>query len=121
MRLTMLKCKIHRATVTDANLAYEGSVSIDPALCAAAGLIPFERIEIYNCENGARIATYVIHGGDGEICLNGAAARHALPGDRVILCAYGEVDAADASTHEPTLVFVDGDNRAVDLDRDKAA
>ncbi len=121
MRLTMLKCKIHRATVTDANLAYEGSVSIDPALCDAAGLIPFERIEIYNCENGARIATYVIHGGDGEICLNGAAARHALPGDRVIVCSYAELDAAEVGAHEPKLVFVDDQNRAVATDHEKAA
>ena len=75
MRITMLKSKIHRATVTDANLNYEGSVSIDPALCEAARLIPFERVEIYNCNNGARFATYVIHGTSGEICLSGTATR----------------------------------------------
>ncbi len=121
MRLTMLKSKIHRATVTDANLAYEGSVSIDPTLCEAADLLPFERIEIYNCENGARIATYVIHGGEGEICLNGAAARHALPGDRVILCAYAELEASSAASHQPKLVFVDGQNRAVCANEEKAA
>lgn len=114
MRLTFLKCKIHRATVTDANLEYEGSVSIDPELCRRAGLLPFERVEIYNCNNGARIATYVIHGGEGEICLNGAAARHAQPGDKVILCAYAELEPEEAAAHEPTLVYVDEANRAVD-------
>ena len=76
MRITMLKGKIHRATVTDADLSYEGSISIDPGLCAAAGLRAFERVDIYNCNNGARFSTYIIHGGPGEICLNGAAARH---------------------------------------------
>jgi aspartate 1-decarboxylase len=114
MRLTLLKSKIHRATVTDANLAYEGSISIDPELCRRAGLHPFERVEIYNCNNGARIATYVIPGGDGEICLNGAAARHAQPGDEVIVCAYADVEAAEAAGWEPALVYVDGENRAVE-------
>lgn len=113
MRLTMLKAKIHRARVTDANLDYEGSISIDPGLCRDAGLLPFERVEIYNCNNGARIATYVIHGGEGEVCLNGAAARHALPGDRVIICAYAEVGTDEAADHRPALIFVDDANRAV--------
>lgn len=113
MRLTLLKSKIHRARVTDANLEYEGSVSIDPELCRAAGLLPFERVEIYNCHNGARIGTYVIHGGEGEICLNGAAARHAQPGDRVILCAYAEMNEEEAASHRPKLVFVDDSNRPV--------
>jgi aspartate 1-decarboxylase len=114
MRLTLLKCKIHRATVTDANLTYEGSISIDPELCRSAGLRPFERVEIYNCNNGARIATYVIHGGEGELCLNGAAARHAQRGDQVIVCAYGELDEAEAAGHKPTLVYVDAANRIVE-------
>ncbi len=113
MRLTLLKSKIHRATVTDANLEYEGSVSVDPELCREAGLLPFERVEIYNCNNGDRIATYVIPGGQGEICLNGAAARHAQPGDRVILCAYAEMNEEEAAAHRPKLVFVDDANRAV--------
>lgn len=121
MRLSMLKCKIHRAVVTDANLEYEGSISIDPELCEAAGLHKFERVEIYNCNNGARIATYVIHGGPGEICLNGAAARHAQAGDKVIIAAYAEIDAAEAGAHEPTLVFVDADNRRVEPAREQAA
>jgi aspartate 1-decarboxylase len=113
MRLTLLKSKIHRATVTDANLAYEGSISIDPELCRRAGFLPFERVEVYNCNSGARLATYVLHGADGEICLNGAAARHAQPGDKVIVCAYAELEAEEAAGWEPTLVYVDGENRAV--------
>lgn len=114
MRLTFLKSKIHRAVVTDADLDYEGSISIDPRLCEAAGLHPFERVEIYNCNNGARIATYVIHGGPGEICLNGAAARHAQRGDKVIIACYAELEADEVEGHAPALVFVDDANRRVD-------
>ena len=111
MRLTFLKSKIHRATVTDANLTYEGSISIDPKLIEQASLHPFERVEIYNCQNGARIATYIIPGGEGEICLNGAAARHAQRGDQVIICAYAELEPGEVKGHEPSLVFVDEENR----------
>ena len=114
MRLTFLKSKLHRAVVTDANLAYEGSISIDPKLCEAAGLHRFERVEIYNCNNGARIATYVIHGGPGEICLNGAAARHAQVGDRVIIACYAELEAKEADNHKPTLVFLDDTNQPIE-------
>lgn len=112
MHINMLKCKIHRARVTDANLNYEGSVSIDPALCEAAGLIPFEQVDIYNCNNGARFTTYVIHGQPGEICLNGAAARMAQVDDLVIICSYCALDAETAKQHQPKLVFVDENNRA---------
>jgi len=111
MKLTMLKSKLHRATVTDANLNYEGSVSIDPALCEAARLLPFERVEIYNCNNGERFATYVIHGGPGEICLNGAAARLVHKGDLVIIAAYCELSQEEAFTHKPRLVMVDEANK----------
>lgn len=110
MRVTMLKSKIHRATVTDADLNYEGSVSIDPALCEAARLLPFERVEIYNCSNGSRFATYVIHGKAGEICLNGAAARMVHKGDLVIIAAYAEFEQAEAFEHKPQLVMVDARN-----------
>ena len=110
MRVTMLKSKIHRATVTDANLNYEGSVSIDPRLCEAAHLIPFERVEIYNCANGERFATYVIHGGPGEICLNGAAARLVHKGDLVIIAAYCDYEQSEAFAHKPQLVMVDANN-----------
>lgn len=111
MRLTMLKSKIHRATVTDANLNYEGSVSIDPALCEAARLNQFERVEIYNCNNGARLATYVIYGKPGEICLNGAAARHAHVGDVVIIACYAEVEDHEAPAHQPRQVHVNAENK----------
>lgn len=111
MRLTLLKSKIHRATVSDADLNYEGSISIDPALCEAAHLNQFERVEIYNCNNGARFATYVIYGKAGEICLNGAAARHVHKGDLVIIACYAEVEDFEAPTHKPRLVFVDKENK----------
>lgn len=111
MRLTMLKSKLHRATVTDANLEYEGSISIDPKLCEAARLRKFERVEIYNCNNGARFATYVIHGKEGEICLNGAAARMAHKGDLVIIASFAEFDESELDYHQPALVFVDKNNQ----------
>lgn len=111
MNITLLKCKIHRATVTEADLNYEGSVSIDPKLVEAAGLREFERVEIYNCNNGARFATYVIFGKDGEICLNGAAARMVHKGDLVIIAAYASMDEKEAEKHKPNLVFVDAKNR----------
>ena len=106
MRINMLKCKIHRATVTDADLTYEGSVSIDPKLMDAAHLIEFEKVDIYNCNNGARFHTYVIPGKPGEICLNGAAARMVMKGDVVIIAAFCEVESSEAPTHKPQLVFV---------------
>ena len=111
MNVSMLKCKIHRATVTNADLNYEGSVSIDPKLIKAAGLFINERVDIYNCNNGARFSTYVIVGKDREICLNGAAARHVQKGDLVIICAYCGLDAKEAPKHKPELVFVDEKNR----------
>lgn len=95
------------AHVTQANLTYYGSISIDKHLCAAANLVPFERVEIYNCNNGARFATYVILGSDGEICLNGAAARHVAPNDVVIIASYAEFEESELKTHNPRLVFVD--------------
>ncbi len=110
MRLTLLKSKIHRATVTDANLNYEGSISIDPKLCEAARLIPFERVEIYNCNNGERFATYVIYGEAGEICLNGAAARKVHKGDLVIIASFAEFEQEEAFAYKPQLVMVDAKN-----------
>ena len=111
MRLNMLKSKIHRATVTGADLNYEGSISIDPKLIDAARLIPFERVEIYNCNNGERFATYVITGKSGEICLNGAAARLVHRGDLVIIASYADMEESEALQHKPALVFVDKENR----------
>ena len=110
MTVTLLKSKIHRATVTDANLNYEGSISIDPKLCEAAHLTPFERVEIYNCNNGQRFATYVIHGSPGEICLNGAAARLVHKGDLVIIAAYAGFQQEEAFNYKPQLVMVDEKN-----------
>lgn len=111
MQVTMLKSKIHRATVTQAELSYEGSISICPELIEAAGLFIHERIDVYNCSNGARFSTYVIEGAKGEICLNGAAARLVQPGDLVILASYCNVPAAEARKHVPTVVFVNEKNR----------
>ena len=110
MKRSMLKSKIHRATVTDANLEYEGSISIDPALCKAADLVEFEKVDVYNCDNGNRFHTYVIWGESGEICINGAAARLAQPGDRVIIATYIEVDEQDIDAFAPKLVLVDEKN-----------
>lgn len=110
MLLTLLKSKIHMGTITDANLNYQGSISIDKKLCLAAKLRPFERVEIYNCNNGARLSTYVILGKENEICLNGAAARHAEKGDKVIIACYAEFEIEEANNHKPNLIFVNDEN-----------
>jgi aspartate 1-decarboxylase len=114
MRRTMMKSKIHRATVTDANLHYQGSVTVDPLLLAEADILENERVEIYDVTNGNRFATYAIPGapGKGEICLNGAAAHLVSKGDLVILATYAEYEDAEARQHKPTVVFVDGENRS---------
>jgi aspartate 1-decarboxylase len=111
MERTLLKSKIHRATVTDADLHYQGSVSIDPALMEAADVLEWERVEIYNVTNGERIATYAIRGKPGEIVINGAAAHKNRPGDIVILATYATYDEAAAHQHQPLLVYVDEANR----------
>ena len=115
MQRTLLKSKIHRATVTDADLHYQGSVSLDPTLMAAADVLPHERIEIYNITNGERFATYAIPGraGSGDVRINGAAAHKARRGDLVILCTYAAYDDVAARVHEPRVVFVDAANRQV--------
>ncbi len=106
MRVTLLKAKIHRATVTGADLAYEGSITIDPALCEAAGILPFEKVDIYNCNTGGRLSTYVILGEEGEVCLNGAAARMVQRGDIVIIAAYVELETDEIAAHRPVVVQV---------------
>ena len=113
MQLKMLKAKIHRATVTRADLNYEGSISIDTALMKAAALLPHEAINIWNVTNGERFETYVIPGEEnsGEIGVNGSAARRVQTGDILILAAFCQMDAADAPAHHPVVVFVDGNNR----------
>ncbi|HEX7181055.1 MAG TPA: aspartate 1-decarboxylase [Thermoanaerobaculia bacterium] len=115
MERTLLKSKIHRATVTDANLHYQGSVTIDPLLMEAADLLHHERVEIYNVTNGERFATYAIPGrrGAGEIVINGAAAHKATTGDVVILATYATYSDQEARAHKPSLVFVDEKNRIV--------
>lgn len=113
MLLTMLKAKIHRATVTGADLDYEGSIALGPDLRRAAGILPFEKVEIFNCNNGERFATYVIAGSDGEVCVNGAAARLVQPRDIVIIVAYVEVEADEAASHRPVVVLVDEHNRVL--------
>jgi len=107
MLLTMLKCKLHRAVVTECDLNYEGSVSIDKKLIEALGLLVNERVEIYNIDNGQRFATYVIEAkrGSGTIGLNGAAARLACVGDKLIICAYCALPEAEARKHEPRIVI----------------
>lgn len=121
MLLTMLKCKLHRATVTECDLHYEGSISIDAKLIEAAGLLVNERVEIYNIDNGERFATYVIEGkrGSGVIGLNGAAARKACVGDKLIICAYAAFDAAEAASHEPRIVLCTLKNGIEKADRKK--
>jgi aspartate 1-decarboxylase len=115
MQRTLLKSKIHRATVTDANLQYRGSVTIDPLLMEAADLLEFERVEIYNVTNGERFATYAIPGtpGKGEIVVNGAAAHKAGTGDIVILASYAVYQDTEARGHRPSLVYVDEKNGRV--------
>ena len=110
---TMLKSKIHRARVTDCNIDYEGSVTIDSTLLKAADILPYERVEILNVHNGARFSTYAIEGnpGSGDICLNGAAARLANRGDIVIILTYHEVPSDEAAHVKPRMVYVDSRNR----------
>lgn len=114
MNISMLRAKIHRATVTGADLNYEGSVSICPDLIKASGLFINERVDIYNCNNGARFSTYVIKGKKGEVCLNGAAARHVQKGDLVIICSYCGVNMDEAKKHEPTVIFVNEKNKVTE-------
>ncbi len=111
MRITLLKSKLHRATVTDADLNYEGSISIDPRLCEASKLQVFERVEIYNIANGERFATYVIHGKPGEICLNGAAARLVHRGDKIIICSYADFEEQESRSFQPTVILLGESNQ----------
>ncbi|MCK9194180.1 MAG: aspartate 1-decarboxylase [Nevskia sp.] len=112
MQLTMLKCKLHRARVTHAELDYEGSCAIDGRLLDLAGIHEYEQIQIYNVGNGERFTTYAIRAenGSGVISVNGAAAHKARVGDRVIICAYAAVEAATAKIHKPKLVYLDEGN-----------
>ena len=112
MMIQVFRAKIHRATVTEANLNYMGSITIDPELLEATGILPNERVQIVNINNGERIETYVIEGerGCGCICLNGAAARKVEVGDKVIIIAYGYMTLEETKTHQPKVVFPDENN-----------
>lgn len=110
MILNVLKSKIHRAVVTGADLNYEGSISIDKQLIEAANLNEFEKVEIYNINSGARFSTYVIEGKDGEISLNGAAARLVQKDDLIIIACYSQIDEKEIKSFKPKIVFVDEEN-----------
>lgn len=113
MTIEMLKGKIHRATVTQAELHYVGSITIDEDLMRAAGILEYEKVQVADVDNGERLETYVIAGeaGSGIICLNGAAARNVLKGDKVIIMSYARMTEQEAGEHAPKVVFVDEDNR----------
>lgn len=115
MEISMLKSKIHRAVITQAELNYVGSITIDEALMEAAGLYEYERVHISNVNSGSRIETYVIAGerGSGVICLNGAAARSGQKGDRVIIMAYANMSPEEIKSHRPKVVFVGDDNEII--------
>lgn len=121
MKINVLYSKIHRATVTNADLEYEGSISIDKKLIEQSKLFLNQKVDIYNCNNGARFSTYVIEGKKGEICLNGAAARHVQKGDKVIIVAYASINITEAQKHKPTVVFVDDQNRFKEIRKEKRA
>ena len=111
MVLRMLKAKIHRARVTEACLHYEGSITIDRDLLLRSGILPFEQVDIYNVTNGQRFTTYAMEGGPGDIVINGAAARLCRKGDRVIICAYAQMDPKEAKGHHPIVLLLDDENR----------
>jgi aspartate 1-decarboxylase len=113
MQLTLLKAKLHRALVTHSELDYEGSCAIDGDLLDTAGILDYEQLQIYNISNGQRFTTYAIRAqsGSGIISVNGAAAHRAEPGDRIIICAYAQLNAAEAINHKPRLVYLDERNR----------
>jgi aspartate 1-decarboxylase len=111
----MMKSKIHRATVTDANLDYVGSISLDPRLMALADILEYEQVTVVDIDNGARFETYAIVGGPGEVCLNGAAARLVHRGDKVIVITYADYESAELVGFAPTIVHVDTTNAVVDV------
>ena len=123
MQRHMLKSKIHRATVTDCNLHYAGSITIDPELMEEADVLPHEQVHVLDIDNGSRFETYVIEGvyGSREMCVNGAAARLVQRGDRVIVVSYGTYSERELELHEPRVVHVDDDNRILRVDADPSA
>jgi aspartate 1-decarboxylase len=115
MRRRMMKSKIHRATVTDANLDYVGSISLDPELMRLADIMEYEQVTVLDIDNGARFETYAIIGGPGEVCLNGAAARLVHRGDKVIVITYADYERAELEGFAPTVVHVDATNAPIDI------
>ena len=117
MQRIMLKAKIHRARVTDANLDYEGSITIDEELMDAADILPYEQVQIYNVTNGNRFETYALKGrrGSGVICINGAAAHKATTDDLIIIASYGLLDEEEHTHHRPKLIYVDEANRIIQV------
>lgn len=113
MLITMMKSKVHRATVTEANLDYQGSLTLDRDLMDAAQMTEYEQVHVLNINTGDRFVTYIIEGerGSGTVCLNGAAARLGQPGDLIIAITYAQMDAAEASSYKPVMVHVDAQNR----------
>jgi aspartate 1-decarboxylase len=122
MQRVMLKSKVHRATVTDCDLHYVGSVTVDPDLLEAADIREHEQVHVLDIDNGARFATYTIAGerGSSEVTINGAAARLVHRGDKVILVSYATYDEAEIENHRPRVVHVDADNRIIDIDHEVA-
>ncbi|MFH1848493.1 MAG: aspartate 1-decarboxylase [Candidatus Omnitrophota bacterium] len=117
MLRTIYKSKIHKATVTDANLNYTGSITIDETLMEAADIMPNERVQVLNINNGTRLETYAMRGGrdSGVMCMNGPAAHHAKKGDKILVVSYAIVHNDEAAAFKPTVVFVDGNNKVVEV------
>lgn len=117
MLRTMMNAKIHRATVTEANLNYVGSITIDTDIIEAVDILPNEKVQIVNNNNGARLETYVIPGprGSGVICLNGAAARLVQPGDKVIIISYCQITSEEAKRHQPKVAIMDENNKIIEM------
>ena len=116
MNRTMMKSKVHRATITGANLEYVGSITLDRALMELADIQEFEQVAVLDIDNGARFETYAMEGGPGDVILNGAAARLVQPGDRVIVITYASYDEAELADYAPRIVHVDEANRPIDAD-----
>ena len=116
----LLRAKVHRATVTETNVNYEGSLTLDENLMRQAGMLPYERIDVYNADSGTRFSTYLIAGkaGSGVVCVNGAAAHLARPGERVIIASYATLTQEEIASHRPTVVLVDGSNRVKEVRRE---
>ncbi len=113
MRRTFLWSKIHRATVTETDVMYEGSLTLDPVLMDAAGMLEYQKIDVYDCDNGERFSTYLITGepGSGVCCVNGAAAHKTAPGHKIILAAYAELEEAEIENHAPLVILIGKENR----------